>query len=506
VTDVRRFLRFLVTGLTLVLPVAVPNASADDRAERAKDWRSSRAPKPLKARDVAFPPYEVRTLANGLRVIVVSHHEQPAVSVRLIVRAGAAQDPRGKAGLATLAASLLDQGTATRSAADIADTIDYVGGALGTGSGTDLSFVNVLVLKDSFELAMDLAADIVRNPAFEAAEIERQRQQMLSALQVNHQDPEYLAGVVIDRLVYGFHPYGVPSAGTPESVAGLSREDLVAFHGTWFAPNNALLAIVGDLTAEEAFKGAERAFGAWRRAEVPAAVFGEPPDPTRRVVLIDRPGAVQTEIRVGNLAIPRKHRDYDALDLAVKILGGEGANRLQRVLRSERQLTYGASADIQSLKQSGAIVAETDTRSEATGEALRIVVEEFWRLQRDLVDEVELRDAKAYLTGHFPLTIETPDAIALQVLNVLFYELDVKDLQTQRERVERVSADDVQRVSRVYLRPSRLAIVLVGDASQVAPQLKGAGFPEFELIGMDELDLTSATLRRPRTPVAPALP
>ena len=421
----------------------------------------------------------------------------------MIVRAGAAQDPRGKPGLATLMASLLDQGTTTRSAAQIADTIDYVGGALGTGSGTDLSFVNVLVLKDSFDLAMDLAADIVRHPAFDPTEIERQRQQVLSALQVNQQDPGYLAGVVIDRLIYGFHPYGFPSSGTPESVATLTRDDLVTFHKAWFAPNNALLAIVGDLSADEAFKGAERAFGNWARAEVPTTSFTDPPDPTRRVVLIDRPGAVQTEIRVGNVAIGRKHRDYDALALAVKILGGEGANRLQRVLRSERQLTYGASADIQSLKQGGAIVAETDTRSDATGEALRIVVDEFWRLQRDAVNEGELLDAKAYQTGHFPLTIETPDAIALQVLNVLFYELDVKDLQTQRERVERISADEVQRVALSYLKPSRLSVVLVGDASKVAPQLKGAGFPEFEQISVEDLDLTSATLRRPRTQVAP---
>ena len=147
-------------------------------------------------------------------------------------------------------------------------------------------------------------------------------------------------------------------------------------------------------------------------------------------------------------------------------------------------------------------MAETDTRSETTGQALRIVVDEFWRLQRDLVNEVELGDAKAYLTGHFPLTIETPDAIALQVLNVLFYELDVKELQTQRERVNRVNVDDVQRVARNYLRPSRLSIVLVGDASRVAPQLKGAGFPEYELIAIEELDLTAASLRRARKGVA----
>ena len=172
------------------------------------------------------------------------------------------------------------------------------------------------------------------------------------------------------------------------------------------------------------------------------------------MIVVDRPGAVQTEIRVGNVAIPRKHPDYTALDLAVKVLGGEGANRIQRVLRSERGLTYGASADIQALKQAGGIVAETDTRSETTGEALRLVVDEFFRLQREPVYETELGDAQAYLTGNFPLTIETPDAIALQVLNALFYDLDVKDLETYRERVNAIKSDDIQRVARAYLKPA----------------------------------------------------
>lgn len=499
----RRTVVMLLAAAALAAPVGYA-AAGDQRSERWKSWPSSRMPAPTAARDVTFPPYEIRTLANGLRVVVVAHHEQPAVSMRMIVRAGAAQDPAGKAGLATLMASLLDQGTATRTSEQIADTIDFVGGALGTGAGTDLSFVNVLVLKDSFDLALELLSEVVRRPAFAPAEIERQRQQVLSALQVNAQDPDFLAGVAIDRLVYGFHPYGIPSIGTPDSVGSLTREEILAFHQRWFAPNNAILAIVGDLTAEEAFKGAEKTFGDWERRDLPAMSFPDPPEPTRRLVLIDRPGAVQTEIRVGNIGIPRKHPDYDAFDLAVRVLGGEGANRLQRVLRSERSLTYGASADVQALKQAGGVVAETDTRSDATGEALRIVVDEFWRLQRDPVHELELGDAKNYMTGNFPLTIETPDAIAMQVLNVLFYDLDVKDLQTYRERVNRITADDIQRVARSYLRPNRLSIVLVGDADKVLPQLKGAGFPEVERIPIDEVDLSSATLRKVRKAVAPA--
>ncbi len=471
------------------------------------DWPSERPPRPLAAREVSFPPYQVKTLANGLQVIAVSHHEQPAVSLRLIVRAGGAQDTAARPGVAYVAAALLDQGTTTKSAEQIANAIDSIGGAIGAGATSDLTSITAAVMKGSLGTALDLVSDLVRNPAFAPEEIERQRQQILSGLKVSYDDPDYLAGVVFDRLVYGFHPYGKPDSGTPESIAAVTREDLLAYHTRWFGPNNAILAIVGDISPEEAFAGAERAFGGWRRVELPQARTEDAPAPTRRVVIIDRPGAVQTEIRVGNIGLARRHKDYLALDIASKILGGEGGNRLYRVLRSERSLTYGASADLHALKDTGNIVADTDTRSEKTGETLRLMVDEIAKLQRQRVQARELSDAQEYLTGSFPLTIETPGAIALQVLNAVFYGLDLNDLQTYRERVNSITVDDIQRVAQQYLHPDRLAIVLVGDASAIAPQLAGVGFDQVERIAVSDLDLSSPNLRRkgasPAGPIKP---
>jgi zinc protease len=462
---------------------------------QAKNWPTERPPRPIEARDVKFPPYAFKTLANGLQVIAVSHHEQPAVSLRLIVRAGAAQDPDNRPGVAALAATLLDQGTTTRSAEQIADSIDSIGGAMGTGAGSDLSYIQAIVMKDSLGFGLDLVSDVVQHPAFAKEEIERQRQQSLSGMRVSYDDPEFLANVVFDRLVYGFHPYGRPQSGTPEGLAALTRDDLLAFHKKWFGANNAILAIVGDVTPEEAFAGAERAFGGWAKATAEAVKPIDPPPPTRRVVVIDKPGAVQTEIRVGNIAIPRKNDDFMAMDLAAKVLGGEGANRLHRVLRSERGLTYGASADFNALKQSGDIVAQTNTRSETTGETLRLMIDEVWKLIRDRVGDRELQGAQEYLTGSFPLTIETPSQIALQILNAVFFGLNMNDLQTYRERVNAVSVDDVQRVARNYLHPDKLTIVLVGDASAFVKQLPGAGFDKFEVIPASDLDLSAADLR-----------
>ncbi len=478
--------------LTVVGIAGLLSGSASAQAP----WPSEAPPRPLAARAVSFPPYELRALANGLQVVAVLHHEQPVVSMRMIIRAGAARDPRGKAGLANLAASLLDQGTTTRSASEMNDDIDFMGGMMGAGAGTDLTYVSVVVMKDSFETGLRTLSDMARNPAFANEEVERQRQQALSNLRVSLEDPEFIADAVFDRLVYGVHPYGMPQSGTPETLSSITRDDLVAFHRQNFVPNNAILAIVGDVTAEEAFDGVRKVFGDWQTREVDRPTFVAPPEPTRRVVVVNRPDAVQTEIRVGHLGIKRDNPDYMALNMTLRILGGEGANRLHQVLRTDRGLTYGAKADLDTMLETGDFEASTNTRSQATGEVLRLMVDEFWRLQRERVGERELAGAKDYLTGSFPLTVETPDAIATQILNVLFYGLSVDQLQLFRERVNAVRPEDIERVARSFLRPDRLSIVLVGNAAAFSGQLRGLGFNSFDVVERADLDLMSADFKK----------
>jgi len=483
-----------VASVSLVILCVL--VSAAPALAQARDWPTERPPQPLAARDIKFPPYEIQTLSNGLQVVVVLHHEQPAVTMRLLIRAGTSSDPKDKLGLAHLSASLLDQGVKSMSAQEMNDAVDFIGGAMGAGAGTDLTFCNMVVMKDSFDAGLRMLSDMARYPAFAPAEIERQRQQMLSGLQVSAEDPGYIANAVFDRLVYGFHPYGMPENGTPQTIASITRDDVVAFHLRHFAPNNAILAIVGDVTAEESFAAARKIFGDWQKRDLPTQTFIDPPDPTRRVIVVNKPDAVQTEVRVGHLGISRTHPDYMAVNLAIRILGGEGSNRLHQVLRTERGLTYGAQANMDTLKQTGDFQAETNTRSEATGEVLRLIVDEFWRLQRERVSDRELDGAKAYLSGSFPLTIETPEAIAMQVVNALFYGLPLEQLQNFRERVNAVTVDDIQRVAKALLRPDRLSVVLVGNAKAFAGQLGGVGFGSFETVELAELDLTAANFKR----------
>lgn len=461
-----------------------------------QEWPREQPPAPLAARHVAFPPYELRTLSNGLQVLVVPHHEQPSVVFRLLVRAGAVQEPADRPGVASFVATLLNQGTTTKSAEDVATLIDSAGGFLGVAAGNELTWVQGAVIKDRTDEALGLVADMVQNPAFSPAEITLQKRQALSSLQVANDDPDYIASVVFDRLIFGRHPYGRPGQGTVESIERITRDDLATFHRQWFTPNNSLLAIVGDLPPAEAFAASERAFGKWARHEVPTVASSDPPAPSRRLVVIDRPGSAQTEIRVGHLAFPRVHPDYVTFDMAIRILGGEGANRLFGVLRSERGLTYGASAEFNAFKNSGVVVAETDTRTSGTGESLRLMVDEFARLQRETVHPAELQGAQDFFAGHFPLSIETPSAIAEQVLTRLFYGQDLNEINTYVDRVTAVTAADIQRVARQWLKPDQLTVVLVGDASAFASQLKAVGFGTFDRIPLAELDLDSPTFRR----------
>ncbi len=463
---------------------------------QVSSWPAENPPRPLPSRPVSFPPYELRTLPNGMQVIVVMHHEQPEVTMRLLVRAGAAYDPPGKSGTAALVASLLNQGTTTRGARDIADAIDSIGGALDTGAGSDLTSATVLVMKDSFDVGMNMLAEVIRRPAFSPEEIERQRTQTIQSIGVSLENPDFIARAVLNRLIYGFHPYGFPDSGMPDTIAKITRDDLREFHRRYFAPNNSILAIVGDVAADEAMAAATKAFGDWERQTVQLPPLPEPPKPTRRVIVVDKPDSVQTAVRVGQLAIPRKSPDYMSMDQAVRILGGEGSNRLFRVLRSERGLTYSASADLNPMLLAGDITAETDTRTEATGEAVRVIVDEFTRLQRERIGDGELAGAQAYMTGSFPLTIETPGAIARQVVNVVFYDLSLDELRTYRQRANAVTPDDVLRVARNYIQPDRLSIVLVGDAARFKDQLGKAGFGSYELIPLSSLDLSAADLKK----------
>jgi zinc protease len=443
-------------------------------------------PQPLGRID--FPLYEKRVLPNGLTVYALEYQEQPVVALRLMIAAGAENDPATLPGVAAFTADLLSQGTKTRTATQIAEAIDQIGGTLQGSADMESTTVSAAVLTDNVGLAFELMNDVVMNPAFAQDELARSQQQSLSGLTAEMEDPDFIADAVFQRTIYGAHPYGHLASGTLSSVPRIKREDLIKFHQTYYAPNIAALAIVGDLKTADAFKLAEQWFGSWPKRDIPHR--RDPELPTfqgRRIVVVDKPDAVQTEIRVGQTTIRRKDPDYFNVLMASYVLGGSGSGRLNRTLRVERGLTYGAYATIVPRRGPGSFYSTTDTRTEKTAEALKLVLDEIEKLRTMDLPMQELQDAKSFIIGSFPLTIEVPNDLATRFTNVFLYDLGDDYLKTYRDRLAEVSEKDVQRAAREKISAENVAAVLVGNAAQFKTGLDGLG--TVEVIPIDKLDL-----------------
>ncbi len=466
----------------------------------------SQMPPAAAPRPFDFPAPASRVLPNGLQVFVISRTRQPVVTVELLIpSAGAFFDPPGKPGVAALAAALLPEGTRRRSAQEIAEAIDFVGGSLNTSAESDATSAVVTVVKRDFPLAMDLLSDVVLHPAFKPEEIERKRRQALSNLDLEYADAAYLAQIVDARVLFGQHPYGLPEDGTPESLRAVQRDDLVEFQKSRYVPQGALLAVAGDVTPDEAFAAAEKFFGAWAGV-APAFTAPAIPEPPAgvRFLLVDKPDATQTQIRVSRLAVPRNHPDYLPLYVANRVFGGGFNSRLNTKIRQEKGLTYGASSQLSSRARAGNFVAALSTRTEATLESLRLLLGLFEQMGSGEITADELRFAKDYLVGAFPMQLETPEQIAARALTAALYGLPAGYYQHYRENVQAITAPQLKALVPRYFGASSLSVVLVGNLSALRGQLKQAypGAPMEEIPAAD-LDLLAANLRRKPSANAP---
>jgi zinc protease len=356
------------------------------------------------------------------------------------------------------------------------------------------TIVTAAALTDSVDLAFELMNDIVMNPAFAQEEIDRAKQQAMSGLTASMEDADFVADAVFDRIAYGSHPYGHMAQGTLDSIPKIKREDLAKFHETYYAPNISALAIAGDLKPEDAFKLAERWFGSWKQKDVPKTSLATAKTEARRIVVIDKPGAVQTELRVGQTTVGRKDPDYFNVLVSSYVLGGSAQGRLNQTLRQEKGLTYGAYASIRPRKGPGLFYSVTDTRTEKTGEALQAMLAEIQKIGSTAVPDTELKNAKNFIIGSFPLSIEVPNDLVTRLTTIFLYELGDNYLDTFRDKIAAVSPADVQRVSKDKLTATGASIVAVGNAKEIVKSLEPLG--KVEVIPMGDLDLGSPTLKR----------
>lgn len=429
-------------------------------------------PSPGPLTPAPFPPFREVVLPNGLRILVVESHKQPIVSLSLSFAAGSIFDPAGKEGVSEMVAGLLTKGAGTRTAEQISEAIEGAGGSLGAGAGSDFLSISSTVLKSSLPLAMELIGDAAMHPTFAEKEVELLRTQTLSGLQVALSQPEAIASRIFQRTLYGQNPYG--RSANPASVKATTRADLVAFQRARLRPVGALLVVAGDVTLPEVRALAQKTFRGWAGAPPAAPVFRAPPARSRTdLILVHRPGSVQSNIMVGNLTyLPNDPRTYSAT-VANQVLGGGASSRLFLTLREAKSWTYGAYSRYARRKGVGSFEARTEVRTEVTDSALREVLAQLRRIATEPVPPAELEAAKGSLTGSFPLSIESADQVAGAVANARLYGLAPDYVQTYRVRIGAVTAPQVQATAHATIRPGAAAIVIVGDGSKIYERLKG---------------------------------
>lgn len=488
----RALILSLLVAFGVVRASGLPQGSAPEA--RTTPPEQTTPPAPAAPRDPKLPQPVEKTLANGLRVIVVPKHDIPLVAARLMVKTGAAADPAGKDGLAALTATVLTQGTKTRTAEEIARGVEALGATLVADAGWDSSSIDLSVMSSNLAKAMEFAGDVARNATFKKDEFEREQAQAIDALQVDLTQPRTLAGVVASRLIYGDAPYGHNLGGTPASLQKINREDLVKFHAAHYRPDNAVLVLAGDVKAEDAFTLAQNVFATWKRgtAAAPAAkkTFAAPKP---RVVVIDMPEAGQAGVVVGRRGVRRTDPAYFHGAVTNSILGGGYSSRLNQEIRIKRGLSYGAGSSLDARVDVGPFSMRTETKNESAAEVVGIMIGEMSQLSTADVAESELTPRKAALIGGFGQSLESTAGIVNRIAALALYGQPLSEINRYVSNVQAVTAADVRKYARANLGRD-VNVVVVGDAKQFVEPLRKQ-FSDVEVISVDELDLGSPALR-----------
>ena len=436
-----------------------------------------KAPTPLK-----LPAISERTLPNGLRVVVVEHHELPVVDVTLVVRSGSEADPKGKAGLATLTANLLDEGAGARDALGIAEQIGFLAIRLNTGATFELSQVSLHTTRATLDSALSLMSDVVLRPTFAEKEFSRLKSDRLTALLQEVDRGPALADRAFNAIVFGEdHPFGRSTSGTTEEAETLTRADAVAFWTSWYRPNNATLVMVGDLTVSEAVDRATAAFGSWERASLPtmAKAIPAPAKPTT-IYLVDKPKAPQTSFRIGGIGVARSTKDYYPLMVMNTALGASFTSRLNQNLRETKGYTYGAGSGFAMRREPGAFTARAEIVAAKTDSALIEFMKELNGIRAPM-PAAELAKTKRYLQLGYAEGCESTGDIAGQIASLIPTGVPLATLSTFNAGIGLVTGTDVQRVARQYINPARLAIVVAGDRASIEPTLKALKLAPVEI-------------------------
>jgi zinc protease len=486
---VQSFVQQQLTPSTRVIVHAVPGeqklaavptpAQAPTTSEKGAEsvnpdepWRNE-PPAPGTARALQVPVPELFELPNGLKVFVNERPALPFVSASLVVKTGSAANPGNKPGLANFTAAMLDEGTTTRAALDIADQVSQLGGTLFTSSSADSMQVSGGSLRRTFPDLLGVMSDVILHPTFPAEEVERQRASRLASIRQQRDNANTVANNSMFAALYGSnHPYGYPELGTEPSNQNMTRDDMQAFWARHFVPNNAALIVSGQITPEDLRPLVEEAFGGWTRGDLAETAAGNPITTNARLVLVDRPGAPQTQLRVASIGVPRSTPDYEALLVMNEALGGLFSSRINLNLREQKGYSYGARSQFTFFRLPGPFIVSSGVRTDVTAPAVTEIFREIDRIRTEPMTGEELTLSKDSLIRSLPAQFETSQSVSSSTADIYLHDLGLDYYTKINARLSAVTTAQAQAAAERYLDPARLIVVAVGDAAQIRQPLQ----------------------------------
>lgn len=455
-------------------------------------------PPPTAPHSTVFPKPVEKNLPNGLRVIVIPRTEMPLVTAQLLFKSGGEVDPADLAGAADMTATLLTRGTNTKSATQIAEAIEVLGGTLGSSAGWDSSTISTNVASPRIGAALEIMSDVVRNPSFKDEEIDRLRRQTLNGLRSALATPGSIARFVAARVVFRDSPYGHSLSGTPESLPRIKRDDIVKIHSTYYRPDNAILVIGGDITAVNGFALAQKYFGDWQNPPnaLPKLQITTPESTAsgRRILVIDQPAAGQTAVLAVRSGISRDNPDYFRGIVSNAILNGY-SGRLNWEIRVKRGLSYGAGSTLDMRRYAGAFMASAQTKNQSGAEVASLTLAEIAKLASGELLDTELSTRKASLLGGFARSVETTNGVVNQFASLAMYGVPLDEINRYIGNVQAIKAADVKSFAASRLGAASTSVVIVGNAKEFLPELQKQ-FSNVEVIAVSDLDLNTASLKK----------
>lgn len=418
-------------------------------------------------------PHEKAVLKNGLTVLLMEKHGVPMVSLSAIVKAGAAADPAGQEGLATVTAGLLRKGTQKRTAQQFAADLDFIGGSFSAESNSDYTMVFAEFLTKDLARGLDLYSDALFHPTFPQEEVDKLLAQAVDGVKGAKDDPGSVLPVYYRGYLFGMHPYGRPSDGDEISLKKIQRAAIAKFYETYYAPGNTILAVAGDFNAAEMRKKLEEVFGAWPAKTVPAVAITAPAAAKgKRLLLVDKPDATQTYFTMGNVGTAVNDPDRVAIRVVNTIFGGRFTSELNEALRVESGLTYGAGSSFDSRKAPGPFAISSFTKNETTAQTIDLALQVLQKLHKDGVTAVQLASAKSYIKGQFPPRIETSGQLAGTIARNEFYGLDDSEINQLEARLDAVTPEIARQVIQKHFPLDNLVFVLIGKAAEIKPAVQ----------------------------------